>query len=135
MSESEGTEEAEVEASESEEEAPDYEAMYTASQDELGRARAIISHYGGEDIDIDTELRFAVPDAEGAFMYRPAAPAPTAETPTAKPAVRPRSKQPSRPQAPAPKSIADLSDDEYQAWKRKPENQFVKTDYGEQIWQ
>ena len=137
MPESEDTETTEDETTENETpevETRDFEAMLADSQDNLARARAVIAHYGGADLDVDTELRFVVSGADGELMYRPVVVAPDAPTPQPTPTVRPRRATPTR-QAPPTKTAAEvlagLSDEDFKAFLKKPENQFVKPDYGD----
>ena len=126
--ETETTDTPEVEAEE-QEETRDFEAMLADSQDNLARARAVIAHYGGADLDVDTELRFVVPNADGELMYRPvaAAPEPEESVKPIKATVRPRRATPTR-QAPKPKTIDDMNEDEFSAYLRNPENRMVKVD-------
>ena len=133
--ESEGTETTdtpEVEAEE-QEETRDFEAMLADSQDNLARARAVIAHYGGADLDVDTELRFVVPNADGELMYRPvaAAPEPEESVKPIKATVRPRRATPTR-QAPPTKTkaeaLAAMNSEEFAAFLKKPENRTVKVD-------
>ena len=127
--ETETTDTPEVEAEE-QEETRDFEAMLADSQDNLARARAVIAHYGGADLDVDTELRFVVPNADGELMYRPvaAAPEPEESVKPIKATVRPRRATPTRQAPPKPKTIDDMNDDEFSAYLRNPENRMVKVD-------
>ena len=144
MPESEAVEATEVETpeevtEETTEETQDFEAMYTDSQDALARARVVIAHYGGADLDVDTELSFVLTDGKGEFTYRPAVVPATEVAPSSSPTpVRPRRASSSRSTAAPTKSpeqiLTDMDVDEFAEWLKKPENQMVQVDHGDKLW-
>ena len=116
--ETEATETTEPEA----EEATDWEATAATAQDELARTKAMLAHYA-PDVDLDDEARFVVPNKAGdGFDYRPSAP----PAPSAKP-VKARTAGAARSSAKAePKGLGDMSDDEFDAFLKRPENRLVE---------